>query len=124
MADTGIWIPPTEVLRRRQAEVEREQQSLRPQCPAASMGAYADTGARYVRCSVEDSHFKVADAPVAAKEWCCGNYQGCPSWQAHRDGDPRVDEAVGAGRERRRLDRLNAHHRAIGLRVDDEGEEA
>ena len=119
MSDAGLWIPPTEVVRRREAEAERAQRDLRPACPAASMGDYADSGARFIRCAVEDRHFKVADSPVAAMTWCCSGYEGCPSWQAARDRDPIVEESVGAGRERRRLDRMNEHHRRIGLRVDD-----
>lgn len=102
----------------RQREALERLSQMRPACPAAQMGAYADSGKTYLNCRVERRHFPVDEAPVAVMGWCCDNYQDCPVWQADKTNDPAL------ARTRARQDEDRAGVAESGLRVPDEAREA
>lgn len=99
------------------------QAALEPKCPAAKIGKYADSGNLYLRCGVERQHFPVTHSPMSVVAWCCGEYGGCPSWQAAKDNDPDLKRMLQA-REQAEIDAATARQIAAGVRVDDRGLEA
>lgn len=66
--------------------------ALDPKCPACSMGKYADSGKRYVRCAIERQHFAIEAFPTAVLSYCANEdgYHQCPTWVAMKENDPVV----------------------------------
>lgn len=91
-------------------------------CPAATLGRYADSGNAYLNCGVEQSHFPVSAAPMSVLNWCCGEYSGCPTWQAAKNHDAVVERTIRA-REAAKQDAITRRQITSGVRVDDRGEE-
>lgn len=89
-----------------------------PTCDAATVGQYADSHRKYVRCGIAGEHFPLAEFPMGAAAFCFGDHTACPIWRRHKDGDltDHQDKL-----ERRRQLRITARQIETGLRVDDLG---
>lgn len=84
----GLILPPSVIQAERERVAMEKIAASTPQCPAAEMGRYADSGQRYLHCKVERRHFAVSEAPTAVAAWCVDDYATCPVWRAWRDQDP------------------------------------
>lgn len=92
-----------------------------PTCEAATVGTYADSSRKYVRCGIAKDHFPLAGGQgmaLAAASFCFGAYQTCPVWLRAHDGRMKeIDENL----ERRRVARETERQIATGVRVNDRG---
>lgn len=90
-----------------------------PQCPAAKLGRYSDSGRQFLFCGVERKHFAVDTSPVSVHAWCCDQYTDCPVWQAMKESDPALERAKEAD-ERQKVEALTKRQIEAGIRVDDQ----
>jgi hypothetical protein len=101
-------------------ELLERAKRMKPTCPAATVGRFADTGGAYVRCGVEQEVIALKTSPVGVLTYCCGEFSECSSWQMAKD-DPEKIAAIAARKELKAQEALRRRQIESGMRVDDAG---
>lgn len=127
MSGERLWIPGRADADRRVDRLIADAERGARKCPAATLGRYADSRRGFVKCEIESVPGMPATIPIeenllSCTHFCLGEHGDCPVWRSKDDDKEKVERVI---RARRRAVAAKERQRqiALGIRVDDQGEE-